>query len=196
MPDWRSDAPDRGRAHLLSSVSFARQRAAVLGGSADAIVLARWWSRGGAAAAGPSGGCLPGRWIQQAAALASGYSTVSSDSAGSLGISQRISSVGSQESTRGPGRADCRIRRAAALSRLSVSATESARTVRLGRHHRAVTAFEQDCVQRALDLLYLPADRTVGEMQIIGRLADTAMPDGGLEGGERAEGWQVGPPHV
>jgi acetyl esterase/lipase len=38
VPDWRSDAPDGGRAHLLSSVSFARQQAPVLGGSAGRVV--------------------------------------------------------------------------------------------------------------------------------------------------------------
>jgi hypothetical protein len=58
VPDWRSDAPDDGRAHLLSSLSFTLQHAPALGGSSDAIVLAGW-SRGGRAAAGiavsPSG---------------------------------------------------------------------------------------------------------------------------------------------
>lgn len=42
VPDWRSDAADGGRAHLLSSVSFTRQQAPLLGGNADAIVLAGW----------------------------------------------------------------------------------------------------------------------------------------------------------
>jgi acetyl esterase/lipase len=51
VPDWRSDAPDGGRAHLFSSVSFTRQHAPALGGDAGAIVLAGW-SRGGKAAAG------------------------------------------------------------------------------------------------------------------------------------------------
>jgi len=44
-------APAGGRAHLLSSVSFTRQQAPLLGGNGDAIVLAGW-SRGGKAAAG------------------------------------------------------------------------------------------------------------------------------------------------
>lgn len=51
VPDWRSDAPDGGRGHLLSSLSFTREHAASFGGNADAIVLAGW-SRGGRAAAG------------------------------------------------------------------------------------------------------------------------------------------------
>jgi acetyl esterase/lipase len=50
VPDWRSDAPDGGRAHLLSSLSFTRQQVPLLGGGGDAIVLAGW-SRGGKAAA-------------------------------------------------------------------------------------------------------------------------------------------------
>jgi acetyl esterase/lipase len=53
VPDWRSDAPDGGRGHLLSSVSFTREHASRFGGDADAIVLAGW-SRGGKAAAGLS----------------------------------------------------------------------------------------------------------------------------------------------
>lgn len=51
VPDWRSDAPDEGRAHLLTSLAFTRSHAAGLGGRGeDAIVLAGW-SRGGRAAA-------------------------------------------------------------------------------------------------------------------------------------------------
>ncbi|MFY9671155.1 MAG: hypothetical protein WBF20_07050, partial [Trebonia sp.] len=46
VPDWRSDAPDGGGAHLLASLAFTRERAAALGGiGEDAIVLAGW-SRG------------------------------------------------------------------------------------------------------------------------------------------------------
>ena len=50
VPDWRSDAPDEGRAHLLASLAFTRQAAAGLGARDDAIVLAGW-SRGGRCAA-------------------------------------------------------------------------------------------------------------------------------------------------
>lgn len=51
VPDWRSDEPDEGRAHLLTSLDFTRSRALELGGlGADALVLAGW-SRGGRAAA-------------------------------------------------------------------------------------------------------------------------------------------------
>lgn len=76
VPDWRSDAPDGGRAHLLSSVSFTRQQAPVVGGDADAIVLAGW-SRGGKAAAGiavsPAAAC---GWRPAAVVcLASGFSS-------------------------------------------------------------------------------------------------------------------------
>ena len=38
VPDWRSDAADGGRGHLLSSVSFVREHASRFGGAADAIV--------------------------------------------------------------------------------------------------------------------------------------------------------------
>ena len=50
VPDWRSDAPDEGRAHLLASLAFTRESAAGLGAGDDAIVLAGW-SRGGRCAA-------------------------------------------------------------------------------------------------------------------------------------------------
>lgn len=51
VPDWRSDAPDGGGAHLLASLAFARERADSPGGPGeDAIVLAGW-SRGGRSAA-------------------------------------------------------------------------------------------------------------------------------------------------
>jgi predicted esterase len=51
VPDWRSDVPDGGRAHLLGSLAFTRERASVLGGlNEDSIVLAGW-SRGGSCAA-------------------------------------------------------------------------------------------------------------------------------------------------
>jgi len=50
-PDWRSDAPDGGGAHLLASLAFTLERAGSLGGlGEDAIVLAGW-SRGGRSAA-------------------------------------------------------------------------------------------------------------------------------------------------
>lgn len=48
VPDWRSDAADEGRAHLLASLDFARSGAA--GRGDDAVVLAGW-SRGGRCAA-------------------------------------------------------------------------------------------------------------------------------------------------
>ncbi len=51
VPDWRSDAPDRGRAHLLDSLEYARTHAAALGGDPDRFVLAGW-SAGASAAMG------------------------------------------------------------------------------------------------------------------------------------------------
>ncbi len=47
VPDWNSHAGDRGRADLLQSVQFARERVA----DPDGLVLAGW-SLGGVAAAG------------------------------------------------------------------------------------------------------------------------------------------------
>ncbi|MEV4443152.1 alpha/beta hydrolase [Streptomyces sp. NPDC049577] len=51
VPDWRSDAPDGGRAHLLDSLAFARAAAAEHGGDGERIVLAGW-SAGAPAALG------------------------------------------------------------------------------------------------------------------------------------------------
>ncbi|MBZ6474795.1 alpha/beta hydrolase [Streptomyces griseocarneus] len=51
VPDWRSDAPDGGRAHLLASLEYARTHAAALGGDAERMVLAGW-SAGAPAAMG------------------------------------------------------------------------------------------------------------------------------------------------
>jgi predicted esterase len=54
VPDWQSGTPDGGRAQLLGSVSFTRQRcAAGHGGSpGDRGIVLAGWSRGGKAAAG------------------------------------------------------------------------------------------------------------------------------------------------
>jgi predicted esterase len=51
VPDWRSDAPDGGRAHLLGSLDFTRERTAGLGGLADDAIVLAGWSRGGRSAA-------------------------------------------------------------------------------------------------------------------------------------------------
>ena len=51
VPDWRSDALDGGRAHLLGSLDFTRERAAGLGGLADDAIVLAGWSRGGRSAA-------------------------------------------------------------------------------------------------------------------------------------------------
>ncbi|MET9611296.1 alpha/beta hydrolase [Kitasatospora indigofera] len=42
VPDWRSDAPDGGSAHLRDSVAFARREAGSLGGDDRTLVLAGW----------------------------------------------------------------------------------------------------------------------------------------------------------
>lgn len=51
VPDWRSSAADRGRAHLLASLEFARTRIAAYGGDPSRFVLAGW-SRGARAGMG------------------------------------------------------------------------------------------------------------------------------------------------
>ncbi|MFD4996635.1 alpha/beta hydrolase fold domain-containing protein [Streptomyces buecherae] len=50
VPDWRSDAADGGRAHLLESLRFVREHAGAHGGDADRCVLAGWSAGAGAAA--------------------------------------------------------------------------------------------------------------------------------------------------
>jgi predicted esterase len=49
VPDWRSDAADGGRAHLLESVAFTRKEAGGLGGDRESCVLAGWSAGAGAA---------------------------------------------------------------------------------------------------------------------------------------------------
>ncbi|GAU68643.1 hypothetical protein SSP35_08_01370 [Streptomyces sp. NBRC 110611] len=49
VPDWRSDAPDGGRAQLLESLTFARKEAGGLGGDGESFVLAGWSAGAGAA---------------------------------------------------------------------------------------------------------------------------------------------------
>ncbi|MEQ4207278.1 alpha/beta hydrolase [Actinopolymorpha sp. B9G3] len=51
VPDWRSSAADRGRAHLLASLEFARTRMDAYGGDSSRFVLAGW-SRGARAGMG------------------------------------------------------------------------------------------------------------------------------------------------
>ncbi|MEU1624788.1 alpha/beta hydrolase [Streptomyces sp. NPDC020096] len=51
VPDWRSDATDGGRGHLLESLEFAREQTPGYGGRSDRIVLAGW-SAGAPAAMG------------------------------------------------------------------------------------------------------------------------------------------------
>ncbi|MFG2095491.1 alpha/beta hydrolase fold domain-containing protein [Streptomyces sp. NPDC048612] len=49
VPDWRSDAPDGGRAQLLESLAFVREEAGGLGGDEASSVLAGWSAGAGAA---------------------------------------------------------------------------------------------------------------------------------------------------
>ncbi|MFI9078448.1 alpha/beta hydrolase [Streptomyces sioyaensis] len=49
VPDWRSDATDGGRAHLLESLAFARKEAGGLGGDGESCVLAGWSAGAGSA---------------------------------------------------------------------------------------------------------------------------------------------------
>ncbi|WP_148591914.1 alpha/beta hydrolase, partial [Streptomyces sp. WAC01526] len=49
VPDWRSDAADAGRAHLLESLAFVRKGAGGLGGDGESFVLAGWSAGAGAA---------------------------------------------------------------------------------------------------------------------------------------------------
>ncbi|MCF3145148.1 alpha/beta hydrolase [Streptomyces platensis] len=49
VPDWRSDAPDGGRSHLLESLTFALKEAGGLGGDGESLVLAGWSAGAGAA---------------------------------------------------------------------------------------------------------------------------------------------------
>ncbi|MGX1853980.1 alpha/beta hydrolase [Streptomyces sp. NPDC055299] len=49
VPDWRSDAADGGRAHLLESLAFARKEAGGLGCDGESLVLAGWSAGAGAA---------------------------------------------------------------------------------------------------------------------------------------------------
>lgn len=74
VPDWRSDAPDGGRAQLLASLTFAREQAAEL--SDGGLVLAGW-SRGGRAAAGIGvNPAVAGGWRPSAVVcLGSGFTT-------------------------------------------------------------------------------------------------------------------------
>ncbi|MEV4461050.1 alpha/beta fold hydrolase [Microbispora sp. NPDC049633] len=76
VPDWRSDAPDGGRAHLWESIVFVRDNAGDFGGDAARTVLAGW-SLGGKAAAGVGvggAGAGAGRWRPSGVvAIASGF---------------------------------------------------------------------------------------------------------------------------
>ncbi|MFJ9038635.1 alpha/beta hydrolase [Streptomyces sp. NPDC102406] len=49
VPDWRADAPDGGRAHLLASLASVREHGAVWGGDPERVVLAGWSAGAGAA---------------------------------------------------------------------------------------------------------------------------------------------------
>ncbi|GAA4192988.1 alpha/beta hydrolase [Microbispora amethystogenes] len=74
VPDWRSDAPDGGRAHLLASISFVRAHVHAFRGDPRRVLLAGW-SRGARAASGIAVDVsAAGGWRPSAVAcLATGY---------------------------------------------------------------------------------------------------------------------------
>ncbi|WP_107422819.1 alpha/beta hydrolase [Streptomyces niveus] len=49
VPDWRSDAPDGGRSHLMASLRYVRDQAVEFGGDGGRVVLAGWSAGAGAA---------------------------------------------------------------------------------------------------------------------------------------------------
>ncbi|MFE4496565.1 carboxylesterase family protein [Streptomyces niveus] len=49
VPDWRSDAPDGGRSHLMASLRYVRDHAVEFGGDGGRVVLAGWSAGAGAA---------------------------------------------------------------------------------------------------------------------------------------------------
>ncbi|MFC9746520.1 carboxylesterase family protein [Streptomyces niveus] len=49
VPDWRSDAPDGGRSHLMASLRYVRDHAVEFGGDGERVVLAGWSAGAGAA---------------------------------------------------------------------------------------------------------------------------------------------------
>ncbi|WP_246033458.1 alpha/beta hydrolase [Streptomyces hundungensis] len=49
VPDWRSDAPDGGRAHLTASLRYVRENAAGFGADPERLVVAGWSAGAGAA---------------------------------------------------------------------------------------------------------------------------------------------------
>lgn len=95
VPDWRSDAPDGGGAHLLASLAFTRERAGSLGGlGEDAIVLAGW-SRGGrsAAAVGVRPDAVGGWRPRGVVCLAAAYTRPAPTSGGSPIEDLRVTDV-------------------------------------------------------------------------------------------------------
>jgi predicted esterase len=75
VPDWRSDAPDGGGAHLLASLAFTRAHAGDLGGAGEGAIVLAGWSRGGrcAAAIGVRPGGVDGWRPLAVACLGSAY---------------------------------------------------------------------------------------------------------------------------
>ncbi|WP_438290770.1 alpha/beta hydrolase [Streptomyces sp. HUAS TT7] len=49
VPDWRSDAPDGGRAHLVASLRYVREHAVSFGADPEQLVVAGWSMGAGAA---------------------------------------------------------------------------------------------------------------------------------------------------
>jgi acetyl esterase/lipase len=83
VPDWRSDAPGRGRDQLLASLEFTRREAGALGGDPGRIVLAGW-SLGGRSAAGVAvRPAAAGGWRPAAVCLGSGFAAAPAPATGS-----------------------------------------------------------------------------------------------------------------
>ncbi|GGX93111.1 alpha/beta hydrolase [Streptomyces hiroshimensis] len=82
--DWRSDAPDRGMAHLLDSLSFVRERAAEYGGDPGRIVVAGWSAGAGAAVATALRPDLFGGWRPAAVVGIAGRYDVPARTTGSV----------------------------------------------------------------------------------------------------------------
>ncbi|MFF3325090.1 alpha/beta hydrolase [Streptomyces sp. NPDC002889] len=74
VPDWRPDADDGGRSHLIASLRFVRDNAAAHGADARRIVLAGWSAGAGAAIALALRPDLTDGWRPAAAVgIAGGY---------------------------------------------------------------------------------------------------------------------------
>jgi dienelactone hydrolase len=90
VPDWRPDAPDGGRSHLLASLAFVRDSAADFGVRSDRITLAGW-SAGAGAAVGVAlrPGVLP-RWHPHAVVAVAGDYTRAARTTGTAPLDEPV----------------------------------------------------------------------------------------------------------